>query len=88
MSSLVASADVDRFWGENLGYSGYVPCDGNQGILVQLFSLTKFTKPSGFAPDPGQGMKKKGMEKYHPGYPGLPVLWPRSGRLCGSSPVA
>lgn len=68
----VASADADRFLGENLGSSGYVPYDGNQGVLVQLFSLTKFTKPPGFVPDPGQGARKKGMEKAPPGHQGSP----------------
>lgn len=59
------------FLGGNLGYSGYFPYGSNQeAFLVQLLSLTKFTKHPGFVPVPGQYAKKRGLEKTPTGHQG------------------
>ena len=88
MSSLLARADADRFLGGNSGYSGYVFFDSIQEVLVQLFSLTKFTKLSGFVPDLS-GCEEERDGKVPPlAIQYVPILRPVSGRLwllpCGT----
>lgn len=79
------SADPNRFLKGNLGCSWYLPYESNQeAFLAQLFSLTKATKHPGFVPDPGQGARKREIEKIPPGHRRGPVLQPLNGRLCSS----
>lgn len=71
-----------------MGYSGYFPYDSKQeAFLVQLFSLTKFTKHPGFVPAPRQSAGKRGIVKTPPGHSRVFLSCGLCKEGCGSSPV-